>query len=75
MNIEEIKLHLEYIKEKVDDINKDNKIAHKDIFDRMGIIEVTLAKLQVKSGFIGAIAGVIPASIVAIYFYIRSLPK
>ena len=75
MNIEEIKVHLEYIRTKVDTIDTDNKAAHKELFGKINDLTIKFAEQKIRVGFIGTIAGAIPASIIAIYFYIRSLPK
>jgi hypothetical protein len=71
----ELNTHFTYIKEKIDKIDSDNMKDHGEIFTKLNTLAIEVAKLKVKSGFIGAIAGAIPASIIAIYFYIRSIAK
>ena len=75
MNIEEIKTHLEYIREKIDTIDTDNKADHEKLFSKINDLTVKVAEQRIKSGFIGAVTGAIPASIVALYIWIRSVPK
>jgi len=75
MNIDEIKVHLEYIRSKIDSIDTDNKVQHEQLFSKINELTVKVAEQRIKSGFIGAITGAIPASIVALFIYLRSLPK
>jgi len=75
MNIDEIKVHLEYIRNKLDTVERENKADHTEIFNKINELTVKVAEQRIKSGFIGAITGAIPASIVALFIYLRSLPK
>lgn len=75
MNIEEIKVHLEYIRNKIDKLDEDNTRDHEKLFSKINELTLKVAEQRIKSGFVGAITGAIPASLIAIYFYIRSIAK
>ncbi len=64
MNIEEIKVHLEYIRIAVDKMEP-----------KLDKVSEDVAALKVKSGVWGFVAGAIPASITFIVLYIRSQMK
>ena len=75
MEDETLDLHFKTLNEKIDEINKDNKEEHGEIFSKLNAMAADIAALKVKSGVWGFIAGAIPASITFIVLYIRSQIK
>ena len=71
MNMDEFKVHLEYIRNKLDTMEANQK----ELFSIVNGLAVKVEAQRIKSGFIGAITGAVPASIIALYMYLRSLPK
>lgn len=56
-----------YIRLSIDELKETVKTMHNELTD----IKVEIAMLKVKSGVWGALAGLIPAIITFIYFWIR----
>ena len=75
MNIEEIKTHLVYIKEKVDKLDEDNTRDHQQLFSKINDLTGKFAEQKVRVGFIGTISGMVPAGLVLIYLWARNLLK
>ncbi len=75
MEDETLELHFKTIHEKIDEINKDNKKEHGEIFTKLNAMAADIVKLNVKSGVWGFVAGAIPASIALLILYIRSAFK
>ena len=75
MEDETLELHFKTVNDKIDKMDKNNASEHDALFSKVNALSTQVAVQRVRSGFIGAFAGMIPAGLTAIYFYIRSLPK
>ena len=75
MNLDELKVSLGNIEKNLDKLEAGNEKAHDKLFNKVDELSIKVAEQRVKSGFIGAITGAIPATIVALYIWIKSIPK
>jgi len=67
MDDETLKLHFKTI----EDILAVNRKEHDKLFTKMNTMAIDIATLKVKSGIWGFIAGVIPATCMFMYLYIK----
>ena len=51
---------------------EENSKQMKNIYESLNNVKIEIAKLKVKSGVWGALAGAIPASIILIYMYVKN---
>ena len=73
MEDETLELHFKTIDEKIGNMYKSNREEHNLIFSKLNALASDVTQLKVKSGAWGFIAGAIPASLTAVYFYIKSI--